>query len=143
MFVFFLEWGNLIFIFVRESFLTVEDIRELDGMQNQVLMVFRAPPGTKLDLSEEVLQQDDKRYRIEMQSPGGPIGVWVINEPQEPEPAPLPNPPTGSWDPPPELLVTNPVDYFTDNAAFLSDDQFSGISDYYTDDIFDESLLPQ
>lgn len=113
-----------------ESFLTVEDIRELEGMQNQVLMVFRAPPGTKLDLSEEVIQSE-KKYRIEMQSPGGPIGVWVINEPQEPE-IPTPNPPP--------LLHTDPIGFINPN--FL-DDQFPGISDYYGEDLLDPSLLPE
>ena len=112
-----------------DAFLTVDDIRALQDMKNQVLMVFRAPPGTKLDLSE--VDDPEKRYRIEMQSPGGPIGVWVINEPQEPE-----NPPPPVVAQPPELL---PTDYLETTSMFLNDD--FGISDYYTnDDIFSTGL---
>jgi|ERR1712137_370235 len=120
----------------RESFLTVEDIRNLEGMQNQVLMVFRAPPGTQLQLSE-VQMQEETKYRIEMQSPQGPIGVWVINEPQDAVPEP-PQP----QQPLPQSLVPS----LLDDTSYLGDVflQQEGISDYFNDDyIFQDSGIPE
>ena len=117
----------------RMVYLTVEDVRALECMLNQVLMVFRAPAGTKLDLSEDVNEDGEKRYRIEMQSTGGPIGVWIINEPS-PAPGDLENALAAPDD------LTLDIDPYLDPTSMFLSEEFAGLSDYYPDgfDGFDE-----
>merc|ERR1712130_539414 len=107
-------------------FLTVDDVRALDCMQNQVLMVFRAPTGSQMDLSKD-FQNGERRYRIEMQSKNGPIGVWVINEPQAPNEFDLPDP-----------NLSLDIDPYLDTTNMFFNDEFEGLSDYYPQDGFDD-----
>lgn len=108
-------------------FLTVEDVRALECMHNQVLMVFRAPKGSQMDLSEDHLN-GEKRYRIEMQSKNGPIGVWIINDPQ----------PASTFDAPDDPTLSLDIDPYLDSTNMFFNDDFEGLSDYYPPDGFDD-----
>jgi hypothetical protein len=118
----------------RDVFLTVDDIRDLDEMKDQVLMVFKAPPGTQMELSE-IGQHLEKRYRIGMKSVGGPIGVWVINE----------SPAQGQLNVDPSFLTAESNiflegdTYLTDPDLFFNDDDFPGLSEYYDTELYPPS----
>lgn len=110
-------------------------------MENQVLMVFKAPSGTQMHISEESMQIE-KRYKIQMQSQNGPIGVWVIND-SVPEPPLLPPPPVLP-DTTTEVPLTSgaPSDLFLDDTSLFLNEDFPGLCEYYVDDLFGDSVLP-
>lgn len=105
------------------AFLTVDDIRELDGMKEDALMVIKAPTGTKLNLSEVELNTN-KKYQIELQSSAGPIGVWIINDTQPPPPV---------LDPTLDPTMDPTNGFFAEDFSLIE-----GITDYY---LPDENLL--
>ena len=118
-------------------YVSVDQVRGLPCIQNETIIVVRAPTGTTLVVPNPLSLCAEDRYRIDLRSSGGPIEVYILDDSAEPEPS----------------LVDQPQDYFADfnlesgmaGDALLADPSDfyqlfpgdAGVSDYYGDDFAD------
>ncbi|XP_074300159.1 transcription factor E2FB-like [Silene latifolia] len=66
-------------------FVTEEDIKGLPCFQNETLIAIKAPLGTTLEVPdpEEVVDNQQRRYRILFRSTMGPIDVYLVSQFEE------------------------------------------------------------
>lgn len=126
------------------AYISVDDIRALEKMQGESLIVIKAPGGTTLKVPDPFLAGEDSqsRYQIMLQSSGGPIDVWVLDSADA-----QPEPPTTDEALFSEYSLASGVvgdDSLLVAPGALSDPSDiyqlfppeAGVSDYYADDAF-------
>lgn len=128
---------------VQFAYISVDDIRALEKMQGESLIVIKAPGGTTLKVPDPFLAGEDgqSRYQIMLKSSGGPIDVWLLDSADT-----QPEPPTD------ETLFSE----YSLASGVVGDDSLlvapgaltdpsdiyqlfppeAGVSDYYADDAF-------
>jgi len=93
-------------------------------MQNDRLIIIKAPPGTKLDVPDpdEGMEKGKRRYQIFLKSAGGPIEAYLV----EGEDTPMED--TNSRE---ESVIKGfeDPDYYNHYFSNLAE----GIADYYTE----------
>jgi transcription factor E2F3 len=68
---------------VADAWMTHEDIRQLPAMRGKQVMTFKASAGSTLEVSEPIPGQDGStHYQIKVQSSGGPIECFKIEQPR-------------------------------------------------------------
>ena len=64
------------------SYISVDDIRALEPMKGESLIVITAPSGTTLEVPDpdQGMEEGKRRYQIYLHSSNGPISVWVLDQ---------------------------------------------------------------
>jgi hypothetical protein len=59
----------------------VDDIRALESIKGESLIVITAPSGTTLEVPDpdQGMEEGKRRYKIYLNSTNGPINVWVLD----------------------------------------------------------------
>ena len=66
-----------------DAWVTYDDVRQLPAMRGKQILTFKASAGSTLNVSEPITGPDGAtRYRVKLQSSGGPIECFKVEQPR-------------------------------------------------------------
>jgi hypothetical protein len=66
-----------------DAWVTYDDVRQLPAMRGKQILTFKASAGSTLNVSEPITGPDGAtRYRVKLQSSGGPIECFKLEQPR-------------------------------------------------------------